>query len=42
MFSYEFYEIFKNTFVHRTPPVAASEYFSFIPLSQSFLHVKRF
>ena len=26
MFSYEFCEIFKNTFFHRIPLVAASEY----------------
>ena len=25
VFSCEFYEIFKNTFFHRAPPVAASE-----------------
>ena len=26
MFSYEFYEIFKNNFFYRTPLVAANEY----------------
>ena len=25
VFSYEFYEIFKNIYFHRTPPVAASD-----------------
>ena len=37
VFSCEFYEISKNSFFHRTPVVAASEFFHIINLSQYFV-----
>ena len=37
VFSCEFCEISKNSFFHRTPVVAASEFFRIINLSQYFV-----
>ena len=35
-FSYEVCKIFKNTFFHRTPPVAASEFKPVLVIEQGF------
>ena len=37
-FSYEFYEITKNTFFHRTPPAAASVYWDLLTLPWTFFN----